>query len=92
MSSAPNQKPLDQRLHEAAKRAEEELRRFTRYLDEEVVPEVRRNSSTALRAAAVRLQKLAESMDELSRSTSKAASSWMTDLRQTSPAFTRSAT
>ena len=64
MSSAPNQKPLDQRLHEAAKRAEEELRRFTRYLDEEVVPEVRRNSSTALRAAAVRLQKLAESMDD----------------------------
>jgi hypothetical protein len=60
----PNQKPLDQRLHEAAQRAEEELRRFTRYLDEEVVPEVRRNGSTALRAAAVRLQKLAESMDD----------------------------
>ena len=64
MSAAPNQKPLDQRLQEAARRAEEELRRFTRYLDEEVVPEVRRNSSTALRAAAVRLQKLADSMDE----------------------------
>jgi hypothetical protein len=68
MSSAPNQKspnqkPFDQKLHEAAKRAEEELRRFVNYLDEEVVPEVRRNSSTALRAAAVRLQKLAESMD-----------------------------
>jgi hypothetical protein len=60
----PNQKPFDQRLHEAARRAEEELRRFTRYIDEEVVPEVRRNSSTALRAAAVRLQKLAESMDD----------------------------
>jgi hypothetical protein len=64
MSPAPNQKPLEQRLQEAAKRAEEELRRFTRYLDEEVVPEVRRNSSTALRAAAARLQKLAESMDD----------------------------
>ena len=69
MSSAsnqkpPNQRPLDQRLQEAAKRAEDELRRFARYLDEEVVPEVRRNSSTALRAAAVRLQKLAESMDD----------------------------
>ena len=69
MSSAPNQKPphqkpFDQKLHEAARRAEEELRRFTRYLDEEVVPEVRRNSSTALRAAAARLQKLAESMDD----------------------------
>jgi hypothetical protein len=69
MSSAPNekppnQKPLDQRLHEAARRAEEELRRFAHYLDEEVVPEVRRNSSTALRAAAARLQKLAETMDD----------------------------
>lgn len=69
MSSAPNQKPpnqrpFDQKIHDAAVRAEEELRRFARYLDEEVVPEVRRNSSTALRAAAVRLQKLAESMDD----------------------------
>ena len=61
---SPHQKPLDQSLREAAQRAEEELRRFARYLDEEVVPEVRRNSSTALRAAAVRLQKLAESMDD----------------------------
>lgn len=64
MSSAPNQKPLEQKLHEAARRAEEELRRFVQYLDAEVVPEVRRNSSTALRAAAARLQKLAESMDD----------------------------
>lgn len=60
----PESKPLDQRLHEAATRAEEELRRLVRYLDDEVVPEVRRNGSTALRAAAVRLQKLADSMDE----------------------------
>lgn len=64
MSSNPNQKPLEQRLHEAASRAEEELRRLVRYLDDEVVPEVRRNGSTALRAAAVRLQKLAENMDD----------------------------
>ena len=63
MSSPGNQKPLDQRLHDAAKRAEEELHRFVKYLDDEVVPEVRRNSSTALRAAAVRLQKLAENLD-----------------------------
>ena len=60
----PNQRPFDQRLQEAAKRAEEELRRFVNYLDAEVVPEVRRNSSSALRAAATRLQKLADSMDD----------------------------
>jgi hypothetical protein len=64
MSPAPNQKPPNERLHEAATRAEEELHRFVRYLDEEVVPEVRRHSSTALRAAATRLQKLADSMDD----------------------------
>lgn len=64
MSSAPNQKPLEQRLQEAARRAEEELRRFVNYLDTDVVPEVRRNSSTALRAAASRLQKLADNMDD----------------------------
>ena len=63
MSPTPNQ-----RLHNAAARAEEELHRLVRYLDDEVVPEVRRNSSTALRAAAVRLQKLAESMDNASNS------------------------
>jgi hypothetical protein len=63
MSPDP-QKPLDQRLQDAAKRAEEELRRFVNYLDTDVVPEVRRNSSTALRAAAVRLQKLAEQLDD----------------------------
>ncbi len=64
MSSAPNQKPLDQRLEEAARRAEAELRRFVRFVDDEVVPEVRRNSSTALRAAAVQLEKLADCMDK----------------------------
>jgi len=64
MSPAPNPKPLEQKLQEAARRAEDELHRLVNYLDEEVVPEVRRNSSTALRAAAARLQKLAESLDE----------------------------
>ena len=70
MSSPPNQKPLDERLHEAAKRAEEELRRFVNYLDTDVVPEVRRNSSTALRAAAARLQKLAEQLDDAKKPSS----------------------
>jgi hypothetical protein len=68
VSPTPNQKPFEQRLHHAAARAEEELHRLVRYLDDEVVPEVRRNSSTALRAAAVRLQKLAESMDDAGNS------------------------
>jgi hypothetical protein len=34
------------------------------YLNDEVVPEVRRNGSHALRVAAVELQKLAQKMDD----------------------------
>ena len=68
MSPTPDQKSFEQRLRDAGARAEEELRRVVRYLDEEVVPEVRANSSSALRAAAVRLQKLADSMEDAKRS------------------------
>lgn len=57
-------RPLEDRLRGAGERIEEELRRAVRYIDEEVVPEVRRNSSAALRAAADRLHKLAERMDD----------------------------
>jgi hypothetical protein len=64
MSSSPPPKPLEQRLREAATRAEEDLRRFVQYLDAEVVPEVRRNSSTALHAAAQHLESLAKRMDD----------------------------
>lgn len=52
------------RLRDAGERVEEELRRAVRFIDEEVVPEVRRNSSVALRTAADRLRGLAERMDD----------------------------
>ena len=57
-------KPWEQQLNEAGARLEEELRRVVRYVDEEVVPEVRRNGSKALRIAADRLRSLAEQMEE----------------------------
>ena len=57
-------RPLEGRLREAGERIEEELRRAVRFIDEEVVPEVRRNSSAALRTASDRLRKLAERMDD----------------------------
>ena len=57
-------RPLDERLRDAGERVEEELRRAVRYIDEEVVPEVRRNGSAALRAAGDRLRKLADRMDD----------------------------
>jgi hypothetical protein len=57
----------EDRLHEAGNRMEEELKRVITYINDEVVPEVRRNGSDALRAAAQQMEKLAQKMDERSR-------------------------
>jgi hypothetical protein len=54
----------EQQVREAATRAEEEVRRVMTYINDEVVPEVRRNGSQALRAAADQMHKLAQKMDE----------------------------
>ena len=57
-------KAWEQQLKDAAARAEEELRRVVTFINDEVVPEVRRNGSHALRAAATEMQKLAQRMDD----------------------------
>jgi hypothetical protein len=61
-------RPWEERVTEASARlrdeVQDELKRVVRYIDDEVVPEVRRNGSSALRAAAIRLQKLAEHIDD----------------------------
>jgi prophage antirepressor-like protein len=57
-------KRWEQQLREAAARAEEEARRVVNYINDEVVPDIRRNGSQALRAAAAELQKLAQRMDD----------------------------
>lgn len=57
-------RPWEQQVRDAAARAEEEVRRVVTYINDEVMPEVRRNGSVALRAAAVELHKLAQRMDE----------------------------
>jgi len=57
-------RPWEQRLHEAGSRVEEDLRRVIKYINDEVVPDVRRNSSAALRAAAAELHRLAQKMDD----------------------------
>ena len=61
---AGEQRPWEQQLREAATRAEEELRRVVKYINDEVVPDVRKNGSQALRAASDELRKLAQRMDE----------------------------
>ena len=57
-------RPWDQKLQEAGARIEEDLRKLVTYLNDEVVPDVRRSGSSALREAAAELQRLAEQMDD----------------------------
>jgi hypothetical protein len=64
MPGESSNRPWEQILHDAGSRAEEDLRRVIDYINDEVVPDVRRNGSEALRAAATELQKLARKMDE----------------------------
>lgn len=54
---------VDEKFGNVAPRVEEEVRKVIAYLNDEVVPKVRQNSSEALRIAAEQLQKLADSME-----------------------------
>jgi len=54
---------LDDRFAEGVPRVEEELKKVIAYLNDEVVPQVRQNSSQALRIAAEQLNRLAERLD-----------------------------
>lgn len=56
-------RPWEQKLEDAGVRAEEELRRVVNYINDEVMPEVRRNSSRALHVASAELEKLAQRME-----------------------------
>jgi len=61
-SGEPKQ-PWQSRLHEATAHVEEDLRRVISYINDEVVPDVRRHGSEALRVAAQELHKLAERLE-----------------------------
>ena len=58
---------IDETLNNAAPRVEDELRRVITYLNDEVVPRVRENSSKGLRIAADQLTRLAEHLDRAAR-------------------------
>ena len=58
---------FEQDFRNAAARAEEELQRLIRYMNDEVVPDVRRHSSVALRSASESLRSLAEKMEQGNR-------------------------
>jgi hypothetical protein len=55
---------VDERVAEGLPRVEEEIKKVIAYLNDEVVPQVRQNSSQALRAAAEHLSRLAEHLDK----------------------------
>lgn len=54
-------------IGDAAQRLERETENFIRYINDEVVPEVRRHSSRGLRTAADKLREFAEYLDKHSR-------------------------
>jgi hypothetical protein len=67
MSTDSSKQPWEARVREVARAAEEDVQRLVAYLNDEVMPDIRRNGSTALRAASAELHKLAERMDDLHR-------------------------
>jgi hypothetical protein len=55
---------IDERFAEGVPRVEEEVKKVIAYMNDEVVPQVRQNSSQALRIAAEHLARLADHLDK----------------------------
>ena len=67
MATETTRGPFEEKVRNAAMQVEDEVRRVVGYLNDEVMPDVRKNGSQALRFAAAELRKLAERMDEANR-------------------------
>lgn len=52
------------KVQDAGDRAEAEVRKLVQYLNDEVVPDVRKHSSTALRVASEKLAELAKTLED----------------------------
>jgi L-arabinose isomerase len=55
---------VDAQFGNIGPRMEDEVKRVIGYLNDQVVPQVRQNSSSALRAAAAQLGRLADQLDQ----------------------------
>jgi len=66
---ASNKGPLEETLRHVAAHIEIDLRRVATSINDEVVTEVRRNGSQALRTAATQLARLAERLEAANRNT-----------------------
>jgi hypothetical protein len=69
MSTEAGKSTWEQKMHDTGSRVEEDLRQLIRYFNDEVVPEVRKSGSEALRSAAKELNRIAQRMDEHARRT-----------------------
>jgi hypothetical protein len=67
MPTEEQRQPWERQLRDAVTHLEADLKNVVKYLNDEVVPEVRRNGSEALRAAAAELHRLAQRMDDYAR-------------------------
>ena len=70
MATGDPKRPWEQQLRDAAAHLETDLKNVVKYINDEVVPEVRRNGSDALCAAAAELHRLAQRMDDHAGKTS----------------------
>ncbi|QNI37416.1 hypothetical protein [Edaphobacter albus] len=64
MPNESSKRPWEEQLHEAGSRIEEDVREFIRYFNNQIVPDLRKNGSEALRVAARELNRIAQRMDE----------------------------
>ena len=67
MSTEQPKRPWEQQLMDAATHLEADLKNVVKFINDQVVPDVRRNGSDALRTAAAELHKLATKMDDHAR-------------------------
>jgi hypothetical protein len=70
MPTEEPKRPWDQQLRDAATHLETDLKNVVKFINDQVVPDVRRNGSEALRTAAAELHKLASRMDDHARRSS----------------------
>lgn len=54
---------VNRKIEDAARTLEQETEKFVRYINDEVVPEVRKHSSRGLRTAAEKLREFADFLD-----------------------------
>ncbi len=67
MSTEQPKRPWEQQLRDAAEHLEADLKKAVQYINDEVVPDLRRNGSEALRAASAELHRLAQRLDDHAR-------------------------